>query len=163
MTEVLFINGDYIKKYSPINGSVEEAYMVSSIYLAQDKWVQPLIGSALLEKLKADVVAGSLSGLYLTLMNDYLRKCLLWYSVYEMLPNMYVKIDNGSLVIRTSDNATTITEQDLEREMSRALANGNFYADRMKYFLCNNTIDEYLQEGNINAQPRRPLDNMTVV
>ena len=37
--EVLFVNPDYIKRITNINGSIEDAYLVPSIILAQDKYI----------------------------------------------------------------------------------------------------------------------------
>ena len=72
--EVLFVNPDYIKRITNINGSLEDAYLVPSIILAQDKYIQLYLGTDLLEKLKSDISGSSLSGDYATLMDSYVRK-----------------------------------------------------------------------------------------
>ena len=36
--EVLFVNPDYLKRITQLNGGVEEAVMVPAIILAQDKY-----------------------------------------------------------------------------------------------------------------------------
>ena len=56
--EILFVNPDYIKRITNINGSIEDAYLVPSIILAQDKYIQLYLGTDLLNKLKADIQAG---------------------------------------------------------------------------------------------------------
>ena len=147
MAEVLFINGDYMKRYSHLNGSVEEAYMVSHIMLAQDKFVQSFLGTRLFEKLKTDIAGGTLAGNYETLVEDHVRKVTLWWSMVEMVPHMYVRLDNGGLVIRTSEDATPITKADLNREINGARNNAQFYTERMIDYLCNNTslFPEYNQ------------------
>ena len=53
--EILFVNPDYIKRITNINGSIEDAYLVPSIILAQDKYIQLYLGTDLLNKLKADI------------------------------------------------------------------------------------------------------------
>ena len=50
--EVLFVNPDYIKRITNINGSIEDAYLVPSIILSQDKYIQLYLGTDLLDKLK---------------------------------------------------------------------------------------------------------------
>ena len=35
--EVLFVNADYLKRITPINGSVEDQVLAPAIILAQDK------------------------------------------------------------------------------------------------------------------------------
>ena len=68
--EVLFVNPDYIKRITNINGSIEDAYLVPSIILAQDKYIQLYLGTDLLEKLKADIRAGRSPAITHVLMND---------------------------------------------------------------------------------------------
>ena len=50
--EVLFVNPDYMKRMTQLNGGVEDAVMVPAIILAQDKYIQQYLGTDLLEKLK---------------------------------------------------------------------------------------------------------------
>lgn len=136
--EVLFINADFVKRYSHLNGSVEEAYMVSHIMIAQDKYVQSFLGTNLFEKLKSDIAGGTLSGNYQTLVDTYVRKVTLWWTMVEMIPSLYVRLDNGGLAVRTSEDTTPISKGDLNREIDRARNNAQFYTDRMIEYLCNN-------------------------
>ena len=150
MSEVLFINGDYMKRYSHLNGSVEESYIVSHLLLAQDKYIQSFLGTRLFTKLKNDIAGGTITGNYQLLLETYVRKCTLWWGMVEMIPSLYVRLDNGGLVIRTSEDTTPIGTQDLHREIDRARTNAQFYTERMIDYLCNNSafFPEYsLAEG----------------
>ena len=53
--EVLYVNPDYMKRLTQLNGGVEDAVMVPAIILAQDKYLQQYLGADLHEKLKADI------------------------------------------------------------------------------------------------------------
>jgi len=97
--EVLFVNPDYMKRMTQLNGGVEDSVMVPAIILAQDKHIQQYLGTDLLNKLKADIEAASVTGNYETLLDGYVRKATVWWSMVELLPNLYVKLDNGGLVI----------------------------------------------------------------
>ena len=48
--EVLFVNPDYMKRITQLNGGVEDAVMVPAIILAQDKHIQQYLGTDLLNK-----------------------------------------------------------------------------------------------------------------
>jgi len=137
--EILFVNPDYIKRITNINGSIEDAYLIPSIILSQDKYIQLYLGTDLLEKLKSDISGAGLSGDYATLMNDYVRKSTLWWTMVELIPSLYVKMDNGSLVLRVSEDTQTISPDDLHREVERARQNAQFYTYRMYKYLCNNS------------------------
>ena len=157
--EILFVNPDYIKRITNINGSIEDAYLVPSIILAQDKYIQLYLGTDLLNKLKADIQAGTLSGDYAVLMDSYVRKATLWWAMVEMIPSLYVKMDNGSLVIRISEDTTSITPDDLHREVERARQNAQFYTFRLYDYLCNNSslFPEYTSNTGADMLPQ-PAD-----
>ena len=72
--EVLFVNTDYLKRLTNLNGSVEDSYIIPSVILSQDKYLQQYLGTTLLDKLKEDVKNDTLTGVYETLMDDYIRK-----------------------------------------------------------------------------------------
>ena len=137
--EVLFVNPDYIKRLTQVNGGVEDSVMVPAIILAQDKHIQNYLGTDLLEKLKSDIAGAGPTGDYATLLDDYVRKATVWWSMVEMIPNLYVKLDNGGLVIRTAENTTAISEDDLHREVEQARQNAQFYTTRLVDYLRQNS------------------------
>ena len=153
--EVLFVNPDYIKRITQLNGGVEDAVMVPAIILAQDKYLQQFLGTDLLRKLKADISAGTVTGAYATLLDDYVRKATVWWAMVEMLPNLYVKLDNGGLVIRTSDNTAAIGPDDLHREIENARQNAQFYTTRLVDYLMFNSssFSEYTSNTDADMIP----------
>lgn len=157
--EVLFVNPDYIKRITNINGSIEDAYLVPSIILAQDKYIQLYLGTDLLEKLKSDISGSSLTGDYATLMDSYVRKATLWWTMVELIPSLYVKMDNGSLVLRVSEDTQAISPDDLHREVERARQNAQFYSYRLYKYLCNNLslFPEYNSNTGADMLPQ-PAD-----
>ena len=153
--EVLFVNPDYMKRITQLNGGVEDAVMVPAIILAQDKYIQQYLGTDLLEKLKSDISASGVTGDYETLLDSYVRKATVWWSMVEMLPNLYVKLDNGGLVIRTAENTAAIGEDDLHREIENARQNAQFYTTRLVEYLCNNSslFPEYKSNTGPDMSP----------
>ncbi len=77
MAEILFISDVYIKKYTQVNGAVDSQLLYPSVYLAQDKYLQPWLGTNLYNKLKDDIAANTLSGDYETLVTEYCQKVVL--------------------------------------------------------------------------------------
>ncbi len=155
--EVLLINPDYIKRYTHLNGSVEEAYITPFVTTAQDIYIQQYLGTKLLNRIKADVAAGTIAGNYKNLLDNYIRKALLWWYMVEAIPHFYVKIDNGGLVIRTSEDTTTISKADLTRELDIARNKAQFYTETMVKYLCDNTelFDEYTEEQEGGFYPEK--------
>jgi len=157
--EVLFVNPDYIKRITNINASIEDSYLIPSVILAQDKYIQLYLGTDLLEKLKTDISAGTISGDYATLLDKYVRKATLWWTMVDLMPSLYVKIDNGGLAIRVSDDTTSISTDDLHRETERARTNAQFYTFRLYQYLCNNSslFPEYSSNTGADMLPQ-PAD-----
>lgn len=149
--EVLFVNPDYMKRITQLNGGVEDAVMVPAIILAQDKYLQQYLGTDLLNKLKSDISGGTVTGNYATLLDGYVRKATVWWSMVELLPNLYVKLDNGGLVIRTSDKTTPISSDDLHREIENARQNAQFYTSRLVEYLCHSQTN--FPEYTSNTSP----------
>ena len=153
--EVLFVNPDYLKRLTNLNGSVEDSYVIPSVILAQDKYLQQYLGTDLLNKLKTDVSGATLTGNYLTLMDDYVRKVVCWWTMVDLVPSLYVKIDNGGLVIRNAENTSAISPDDLHREIERARNNAQFYTQRLVSYLCNNStlFPEYTSNSEGDMSP----------
>ncbi len=107
MAEVLLISENYIKKYTTVNGSVDPNILYPSVYLAQDKWLLPFLGTDLLNKIKNDVANNTISGDYQTLLEDYIQKMLLWWVMVDVTPNLCYRMDNGTLVQRQSEEMKT--------------------------------------------------------
>ena len=149
--EVLFVNPDYMKRMTQLNGGVEDAVMVPAIILAQDKHIQQYLGTDLLNILKSKIESDDLTGNYEALVDGYVRKATVWWSMVELLPNLYVKLDNGGLVIRTSDSTAPISQADLHREIENARQNAQFYTARMVDYLCQNS--SLFPEYNSNQSP----------
>lgn len=145
-----------MKRYTKLNGSVEDVFIYPSVIIAQEKHAQTYLGSNLYDKIIAEVTAGTLTGDYQTLVDSYLRRSVMWWAMLELIPDMYVKVDNGGLMIRVSDDTTTISQRDFVRELDNARQNAHYYTDKMIRYLCANSelFPEYLtcDNGGIPAQ-----------
>jgi len=75
--------------------------------------------------------------------------------VVDLVPSLYVKVDNGGLVIRTAENTSPISSDDLNREVERARENAQFYTQRLVSYLCNNSnlFPEYSSNSGADMTP----------
>ena len=137
-SEVLFVNTAYMKRITQLSGAVDDSYIAPAILLGQDKYTQVYLGTKLFNKLKDDIRTGSLTGDYVTLMDDHVRKVTCWWAMVELIPNLYVQLSNGGLVIRTAENTAAINSDDLRREVERARNNAQFYTHQMYRYLTYN-------------------------
>jgi len=153
MAEYILINENWIKDYTPLTKAVDPNLMKQSALTMQDMYIAPRLGDALLRECKTQAEAGTLSGYYATLVNDYLRKALTWYTTYDLLPRLYVRYDNGGPQIHISDETNQIEQVDLQREVADALEKAQFYTKRMVDWLCVNGSN--MPEYTSNTAPDR--------
>jgi hypothetical protein len=137
--EILLIDETFIKKYTAVNDSVDTAIIRPCIYLAQDKYLVNYLGTDLTNKIKTDAAAGTISGNYETLLDQYVRKMLVWWVMIELYPLLVYKHDNGNIVSRDSENASSITESELHKLMDSAKDNARYYTQRMLDYIRQNT------------------------
>jgi hypothetical protein len=155
--EILLITEDYLKKYTAITDAVDPNIIRPAIYLAQDKQITNYLGTDLMNRIKSDVSAGTLSGDYETLLNDYVLKSLLWWTMVELYPSLLYKHDNGNLVSRQSEDTTPVTKGEMESLKEAARDNARYYTNRLVQFLCYNStlFPEYTSNTNNDISPDR--------
>jgi len=153
--EILLINEELLKKYTPLTDAVDPNLIRPCIYVAQDMYLQNFLGTNLTNKLKDDVANGTLEDQYATLLNDYVIKLLIWWVMVELYPSLLYKHDNGNLVSRQSEDTTPVTKGEMESLKEKARENARFYTKRMVDYLRYNTnlFPEYTNNTDNNIFP----------
>ncbi len=153
--EILLINEELLKKYTPLTDAVDPNLIRPCIYVAQDMYLQNFLGTNLTNKLKDDVANGTLENQYETLLNEYVIKLLIWWVMVELYPSLLYKHDNGNLVSRQSEDTTPVTKGEMESLKEKARDNARFYTKRMVDYLRFNTnlFPEYTNNTDNNIFP----------
>ena len=161
MAEVLLISENFVKKYTTVNGSVDPNLIYPAVYLAQDKWLLPFLGTDLLNKIKTDVAAGTISGNYQILLEDYVQKPLLWWVMLELLPQLCYRMDNGTLVQRQSEDTVPVSDAVMKDMLDRARQNAEHYTTLLVDYLCANAslFPEYQTAQWPDRSPRTDVTN----
>lgn len=155
--EILLINEELLKKYTPLTDAVDPNLIRPCIYVAQDMYLQNFLGTNLINKIKDDVANETLIGDYEILLNDYILKLLIWWTMVELYPSLLYKHDNGNLVSRQSEDTTPVTKSEMESLKEKARENARFYTNRMVNYLRFNSslFPEYTNNTNDNIFPDR--------
>ena len=161
---IKLIDEDYIKSRSSIMNSVENTFIRNNILIAQDLHLQDIIGTDLYDDIISeyesyfiDVDLG-VSGIteadyvseeYLTLVHNYIQPCVLYYTLYESVYDLYSKIANKSIVTQNSDNSTVVDESFMEKRKKDFLNKAEYYSKRLSNFLEDNyqTYPKYNSSG----------------
>ena len=103
--EALLITRQDIVKYSNLNGNLDSDKMQQFVKLAQDIHLERILGSDLLNKIKEDIIAGTLADPYLTLLTKYIKPMLIHYALVEIIPFNAYQIANGGIFKHNSENS----------------------------------------------------------
>jgi len=155
---VLFVNEDKLKSSTAINYNVDTAFLLPFLKIAQDKHLQIILGTKLYDKLQNDIagVAGAtLTGVYKTLVDDYIQDAIIHYALVEALPFISFQIKNGSITQKNSENGTAATRQDVDYLVQKERDSAEFYVQRIVEYLCNDSssFPEYSQNTGADLNP----------
>jgi hypothetical protein len=151
----LFISPEDLVKRTAINGNVDRDQMIHFIKIAHDIHVQALLGTALYNRLKTDVLNNTLAGNYETLLEDYVQDVLVHYSMTEILPFLAYKVSNGGVFKKQSENSEGIEKSELEYLIQRERDIAEHYGRRLVSYLTfyGSLTPEYYENQNGEMYP----------
>jgi hypothetical protein len=162
MAQALLITDTDLKKFTATNGNVDVDKFVQFIKISQDIHIQNYLGTKLLEKIEADIIAGTLAGNYLSLVNTYVKPMLIHWAMVEYLPFAAYTIANKGVYKHSSENSQNVdkNEVDFLTEKERSIA--QHYTERFINYMCfnNNLFPEYNTNSNDDMYPDR-MNNYT--
>ena len=155
MATALFISRTDLVKNSIIDGNVDTDKFVQFIKIAQEIEVQNYLGTDLYNKISADIIAGSLSGDYLNLVNDYVQPMLIWWAQVNYIPYAAYQIKNGGVFKHTSENAESASRTEVDYLVQKARNTAEYYTRRfVEYMNFNsNLFPEYNSNSDSDVSP----------
>ena len=153
-THTLLISADTLKRNTTISQSVDEDLIHPVILIAQDRYILPVLGTDLFEKLQTEI-AGTPSGVYLTLLKDYVQKCLCQFTLATLYPVLRLRAVNHSVVSMNNEQGTSASHDDIQRLIDSSLDMAEFYRQRMIDYLQDNTssFPEYSSNTGSDMSP----------
>ena len=149
MSQALFVSSNRLKRDTAIGGSVDDDLIRPYVYLAQQRWILPVLGTDLYNKLSSDIDSGSVTGVYKTLLEDYVIPATVQYAFVQLVPFLRLRFVNNAVVVMDSEQSTAATYDDLKPLMDQALDMAQFYRQRIIDYLCDNSgsYPEYLSNS----------------
>ena len=135
----LFISTDRLKRDSSLGGSVDDNLLLPYILMAQDRYILPVLGTDLTNKLISAIQGSSLSGNYLTLLQTYIQPALVQFSFSVVLPFLRLRMVNNSVVTMSSEQGGTVSHDELKPLINASMDQGEFYRERLITYVTNNT------------------------
>ena len=94
MAEALLVTRKDIVKHTAMNGNVDTDKFIQYIKIAQDIHIQNYLGTDLFKAIQTKITDNTLTGDYLSLVNDWVKPCLIHWAMVEFLPFAAYTISN---------------------------------------------------------------------
>jgi len=158
MATVLFINRTDLVRNSIIDGNVDTDKYIQFIKLAQEIHIQNYLGTKMYEALTAALVAGidlPINERWKLLLDDYVVPMLIWFSQVDYIPFASYQIKNGGMYKHRSENADSVSKEEVDYLVEKARTNAEWYSRRFIDFMGFNqtTYPEYTNNVNDDIYP----------
>jgi hypothetical protein len=155
MAEALLITRTDLVKFTSMNGNVDTDKFIQYIKIAQDIHIQGYLGTDLLEKIKADIVASTLTGDYLTLVETYIKPMLIHWAMVEYMPFAAYTIANKGVYKHSSENAENVDKIEVDFLIEKERKIAEHYTQRFIDYMCFNQskFPEYNTNSNGDMYP----------
>ena len=159
MSKALFITTTDLKKRSIISGNLDPDKIVQFIEVAQDTHIQNYLGGKLYKKMQTlktgDTINQAGNADYKTLLDDYIKPMLIWFSQSDYIPFAAFQISNGGVYKHRSENSYTASMEEVNMLARRALETAEFYTRRFMDHMDNFSYlyPEYLESSNEDMMP----------
>lgn len=144
--KVYLISEKTLKADSLVNNNIDGMYINPAIQVAQDMFLQPLLGSVLYKRICDDVAEGTLDADYKLLLDDYITPFLEFRVMADIQIPLNYKLRNAGVVQNSDVNIQTVSLDELKYLTDFYENKATFYANRLSDFLCHNSniYKEYL-------------------
>ena len=139
--ESLIISEELFRALSPVSGDLDWNYIWPLVLATDDKWIQPILGQKLYEKIMADIKAATLVDPYKELVEDYVARVSVWFTCYQGFPFWGIKVVNSGIIQRIVDDGSVISFNDIDKLAELCRGQGEFYKQRLINYLCANSTD----------------------
>ena len=159
---IMWINPSYVKKYATVMDNVDPKFIKSHILEAQNIEMHRILGGwmyddMITEYINNNTTGATISTAYSTLVDEYIKPILLYYTVYYCMYDLYCKITNKGIEVQSSDNSEPISESILEKKKSSFKNLAENYAENLTNYLRQNQDDYPKWKSNDPDNPYRIL------
>ena len=155
MATALFIKREDLIRNSILDGNVDTDKFIQFIKIAQQIHVRNYLGTDLYDKIGNDIIAGTLTGDYLTLVNKYIQPMLIHYAMVDYLPFAAYQVKNNGVYKHTSENAETVNKSEIDYLVNKEREFAEYYTRRFIDFMSynENLYPEYRSNTNDDIHP----------
>ena len=155
MATALFIKRQDLVRNSILDGNVDTDKFIQYIKIAQEIHIRNYLGTDLYNKISADIIAGTLSGDYLELVNDFVQPMLIHYAMVDYLPFAAYQVKNGGVFKHRSENGDTATKEEIDFLVQKERDIAEYYTRRFIDYMSFNqsSFPEYYTNSDDDIHP----------
>ncbi len=155
MATALFIKRQDLVRNSILDGNVDTDKFIQFIKIAQQIHIRNYLGTDLYNKISNDIIADSLTGDYLTLVNTYIQPMLIHFAMVDYLPFAAYQVKNGGIFKHTSENAETVSKNEVDYLVQKEREFAEYYTRRFIDYMTHNqtSFPEYNTNSNEDVYP----------
>ena len=158
MAAVLFIDRTDLVRNSILDGNVDTDKFIFFIKTAQEIHIQNYLSTQMYDALTAAIVAGidlPANARWKTLLDEYVVPMLIWFTQVDYIPFASYQIRNGGMFKHRSENAETVSKEEVDYLVEKARTNAEWYSRRFIDFMSfNQTLyPEYTSNSNDDIYP----------
>lgn len=133
-----FLTESFIKDQTPLTQNIDPQDIGPFIRTAQDTYIKDKIGTTLYDELITATIAQVYSADQIVLLK-LIRQALAWYSCYDALPFIAIKLRNKGVIKTAGDNATNADMTETKYLRQECKAKADYYLQRVEDYLCKNS------------------------
>ena len=155
------ITDDQIVQGSPLGGNIDPTKYAPVVDETKRLLIEPVLGTKLFNKIEADYDAGTITGIYKTILENYLQPIIIKNVAAEYIVISGFEIANGGAFRRTPEGAEPMSKSDIDYLANKQRMVSDVYLQRLERFLCDQraNIPEYTaaQDNNYDVKPKRDV------
>ena len=149
MEDTVLITIDDIKQVTSISENIDTQMLEPFLFNAQEIYIRPICGDALMNAMVDDVATGGTT--YSELINNYIIYALSYASWFSAAPFMAYKTEKKGIVKQSSDNSDNLDTTEMSIYLQRIENMMTFYLSRLRTYLDDNssTYPLYCKDDDI--------------
>lgn len=160
----ILVSPKKIAASTALGGNVDTDKVVPHIVTAQDRHIQPVLGTKLYRHILSLVESGAITDAanakYKNLLDEYVVPALSHYSLVNFIPFHQLEIVNSGMNTVSNEGAFPASSSAQKEVLARTRDNAEFYIGRLSAHLCeegSQLYPEYQTEnGSEDIYPKKP-------
>ena len=158
MEKILLKTPQKMTETTILSGNTDVNNYLYCILDTQIRVLEPLLGTLLYEKIKADLDTSTLTGLYLELFSDYIKPITKFESVSSYIEIAQYMVTNGGIFKHAPDSKEIVEPREVTGLAQKYHSTADTFIIRLKKWFCDNgsQLSEYTYDQD-GVKPHKNL------